>query len=259
MRLHGEESPSACGDHNVPVTSREEAQEMATARGRFLLLGSGEFEPWAAEAERFALSRATGDGSVAILATASGREGETVFERWISMGLRHYESLGITGHAVRVRTRVDALDTGAARLLDDVSMVFFSGGSPKYLAQTITGTPVWDGVVRVLERGGVFAGCSAGAMIAGAAGIGFPFASGLGLLPTTAVGVHWDALSAWWIRWLRDLAPRRLPANVRFVGVAERTAIASDADDWRVFGTGNVDMRHGAERRALGPGQRFPV
>ncbi len=26
MRLHGEESPSSCGDHNVPVTRREEAQ-----------------------------------------------------------------------------------------------------------------------------------------------------------------------------------------------------------------------------------------
>src|ERR1017187_4650550 len=232
---------------------------MATARGRFLLLGSGEFAPWAAEAERFALSGATGDGSVAILATASGREGESVFERWISMGLSHYESLGITGHAVRVRTRVDALESSAARLLDDVSMVFFSGGRPKYLAQTMTGTPVWDGVLRVLERGGVFAGCSAGAMIAGAAGMRFPFASGLGLLPATAVGVHWDALSAWWIRWLRDLAPRRLPSGVRFVGIAERTAIATDADSWRVFGAGVVDMRRGSERRALSAGQRFPM
>ena len=54
---------------------------MTSERGRFLLLGSGEFEPWAADAERFALSGATGDGSVAVLATASGREGDSVFER----------------------------------------------------------------------------------------------------------------------------------------------------------------------------------
>ena len=60
---------------------------MGAERGRFLLLGSGEFEPWAAEAERFALSGAAGDGSVAVLATASGREGDSVFERWIGMGL----------------------------------------------------------------------------------------------------------------------------------------------------------------------------
>lgn len=231
---------------------------MTDQRGRFLLLGSGEFEPWAAAAERFALSEATGDGSVAVLATASGREGEAVFEGWTNRGLTHYESLDIRAHAVRVRTRVDALNASVAKPLDDASMVFFSGGSPKYLAQTIAGTPVWDGVRRLLDRGGVFAGCSAGAMIAGAAGLRFPFASGLDLLPSTAVGVHWDALSGWWIRWLRDLAPRRLPLHVRFVGIAEHTAIASDGEAWRIFGSGTVDMRYGRERRAFVAAERFP-
>lgn len=231
---------------------------MSRARGRFLLLGSGEFEPWSEDAERFALAGAAGDGSVAVLATASGREGDAVFERWTAMGLTHYESLGIAARALRVRGRTDALDPSIALQLDDVSMVFFSGGSPKYLAQTLRGTPVWDGVLRLLDRGGVFAGCSAGAMIAGAPGMRFPFASGLGLLPTTAVGVHWDALSAWWIRWLRDLAPRRLPPSVRFVGVAEHTAVASDGDSWTVFGDGTVDMRQGRERRAFTAGQHFP-
>jgi cyanophycinase len=231
---------------------------MTSERGRFLLLGSGEFEPWAADAERFALSGAAGDGSVAVLATAAGREGGSVFERWIGMGLLHYASLGITAHAARVRTRADAFEPDVANLLDDVSMVFFSGGSPKYLAQTVNGTPVWDGVQRLLERGGVFAGCSAGAMIAGAAGMRFPFGSGLGLLPASAIGVHWDALSGWWIRWLRDLAPRRLPPAVRFAGVAEHTAIASDGDAWRVFGAGVVDVRRGRERQAFGAGERFP-
>jgi cyanophycinase len=175
------------------------------------------------------------------------------------MGVRHYESLGITGHPVRVRTRIDALDANTATLLDNVSMVFFSGGSPKYLAQTLSGTPLWDGVQRLLNRGGVFGGCSAGAMIAGATGMPFPFASGLGLLPTTALGVHWDALSGWWIRWLRDRAPRRLPPSVRFLGVAEHTAIATDGDGWQVFGTGVVDVRRGSDRQDFGHGQRIPL
>ena len=96
---------------------------MTDQRGRFLLLGSGEFEPWAAAAERFALSEATGDGSVAVLATASGREGEAVFEGWTNRGLTHYESLDIRAHAVRVRTRVDALNASVAKPLDDASMV----------------------------------------------------------------------------------------------------------------------------------------
>jgi len=236
-----------------------------TRRGRFLLLGSGEFEPWVGEAERFVLAGASGDGSVAVLATASGREGRPVFERWTAMGLAHYESLGITARALHVATRADAFAVGSADVLDVASMVFFSGGSPGYLAQTMTGTPVWDGVQRLLARGGVFAGCSAGAMIAGAAAthggarpLPFPFGSGLGLLPTTALGVHWDALSGWWIRWLRDLAPGRLAAGIRFIGLPERTAIASDGDHWRVFGMGKVDVRTRRRRSAFGAGETFP-
>jgi cyanophycinase len=226
--------------------------------GRFLLLGSGEFEPWSGEAERFALGEASGDGSVAVLATASGREGDAVYARWTGMGLAHYDSLGIAARVVPVRTHAEALDPAMATPIHGASMVFFSGGSPKYLAETLSGTPVWDAVLRLVDRGGVFAGCSAGAMIAGAPGMRFPFASGRGLLPTTAVGVHWDALSAWWIRWLRDLAPRRLPSKVRFIGIAENTAIASDGDAWRVFGAGEVDTRLGPDRRAYHLGDRFP-
>ncbi len=231
---------------------------MTSERGRFLLLGSGEFEPWSADAERFALSGAAGDGSVAILATAAGREGDAVFERWNAMGLAHYASLGVAATALPVRNRVDALDPKWAAAIDAASMVFFSGGSPKYLAQSIGGTPVWQAIQRLVERGGVYAGCSAGAMVTGATGMRFPFSSGLGLLPTSALGVHWDALSAWWIRWLRDLAPRRLPGAVRFIGVAENTAVASDGDSWRVFGSGVVDMRRGRERLAFRQGDQFP-
>jgi cyanophycinase-like exopeptidase len=231
---------------------------MTAERGRFLLLGSGEFEPWAADAERFALAHAAGDGSVAVLATASAPEGDAVFERWTGMGLRHYESLGIAAQPVRIKTRGDAQNAGLANLLDGVSMVFFSGGSPKYLAETMRGTPAWDAIGRLVDRGGVFGGCSAGAMVAGATGLGFPFASGLGLLPETALGVHWDALSRWWIRWLRDLAPRRVRPPASFIGVAENTAVASDGDSWRVFGAGEVDVRRGSTRESFLAGQQFP-
>src|SRR5580704_6340897 len=95
-----------------------------TDTGRFLLLGSGEFEPWSGDAERFALSGASGDGTVVVLATASGREGEAVFDRWTTMGLAHYASLNIPSIAVRVRNRDDAMAPGMADAIDSASMVF---------------------------------------------------------------------------------------------------------------------------------------
>ena len=75
----------------------------------FLLLGSGEFEPWSHEVEAEALAGATGDGRVAILPTASAPEGDEVFERWGRMGLGHYAERAVPAEIVPVRTRDDAL------------------------------------------------------------------------------------------------------------------------------------------------------
>jgi cyanophycinase len=228
-------------------------------------MGSGEFEPWSGEAERFALSEATGDGTVAVLATASAPEGAAVYDRWTEKGLSHYRELGITARPVRVLGREDALDPANAGAVEAASMVFFSGGSPRFLAATLQGTPVWAAILGLLERGGVFAGCSAGAMVAGAArspqgGGRLPlnFRSGLGLVPDTAFGVHWDRFGRWPLKIVRGVLVGGLPAGVRLIGIAENTAVVSDGDAWRVFGLGTVDVRDRGRRQTLGEGQTFP-
>ena len=58
-------------------------------RWSLALLGSGEFEPWTDELERELLAGATGDGSVAIVATASASEG-SAYHHWVEKGLAHY-------------------------------------------------------------------------------------------------------------------------------------------------------------------------
>jgi cyanophycinase-like exopeptidase len=128
----------------------------------FLLMGSGEFEPWSEEVERAALQGAQGDGSVAIVPTASFPDGRAIFERWGAMGLAHYEAMGVPASIVPLEDRSDAMRKGVASLVADASMVFFSGGKPRYLARAIDGTPFWDGLLAALDRGAVFAGCSAG-------------------------------------------------------------------------------------------------
>ena len=76
----------------------------------FLLLGSGEFEPWSTEVESLALADAVGDGSVAILPTASASEGDHVFDRWGRMGLVHYAESGVPASVVPLKVREDASD-----------------------------------------------------------------------------------------------------------------------------------------------------
>jgi len=213
----------------------------------FLLMGSGEFEPWSAEIERAALDGRT--GPVAVLPTASSMEGDTVFERWGRMGLDHYASMAVEARVLPVKTREDAEDETIARALDDAAMIFFSGGKPAHLASTILGTELWERMSTALDRGAVYAGCSAGALIASQSreqrrerGTRAGWVFGLGLVPHVSFGVHWDKVKV--IPGLRSFVMSRIPRGSWFIGLDERTAILGDGVDWRVFGLGGVMIRH---------------
>jgi cyanophycinase-like exopeptidase len=225
----------------------------------FFLLGSGEFEPWADPIEARLLSEATGDGSVAILPTASSTEGEAVFRRWGDMGLTHFAAAGVPAEVVPVRTRADAHRDDVADRTEAASMIYLSGGKPTHLAEVLHGTPLLAAIERALARGAVWAGCSAGAMVVSRARVGGTGGSawrfGLGLLPHVAVGVHWDKVrrlpgAAWWMS-------SRLPEGTWFIGIDERTAIVGDGESWEVHGTAAAHVRGDDERESYPAGSRF--
>ncbi len=228
----------------------------------FLLLGSGEFEAWSHDVEAEALGAATGDGRVAILPTASATEGDHVFERWAWMGLDHYAERGVAAEVVPVRTREDALSDELAGRIRDASMVFFSGGKPQYLAEVMDGTACWTAVRHLIDRGGVYAGCSAGAMVASRSlaqratkprrGTGWLF--GLGLIPHATFGAHWDRMRK--IPGVSAFLTSRTDGSW-FIGIDERTAILGDGERWDVRGIGSVTVRSGAETQTYRAADRF--
>ena len=232
------------------------------ARRTFLMLGSGEFEAWVADAEHLALAGATGDGSVVVLPTASATDGQEVFDRWARMGVEHYEAAGITAHALPVKAREDAMRDDFVGRVRDASMVFFSGGKPKHLAEVMDGTPLWSAVLASVARGGVYAGCSAGAMVASQARdsegandgrTGWTF--GLGVLPHISFGVHWDKVR--FVPGLRPFVMSRIPRGTWFVGIDERTAVLGDGSRWQVFGRGKAMVRHAKGTESYGAGDSF--
>jgi cyanophycinase-like exopeptidase len=100
-----------------------------------------------------------------------------------------------------------------------------------------------------LDGGAVFAGCSAGALIASQSreqrrerGVRTGWVFGLGLVPHVSFGVHWDKVKV--IPGLRSVVMSRIPPGSWFVGLDERTAILGDGHRWRVYGVGEVTVRH---------------
>lgn len=240
--------------------------EVRARRARLAgLLGSAEFEPWTEPADRHLLDRATGDGRVLLLATASAPDGEGVYHAWLRKGLGHYAALGVPAAAIDIRTRDDALHPGpAADAVERASMIFFSGGNPAYLANALRDTPLWDAVVAALARGAAFAGCSAGACLAGdlapasvtddAASV--EWVPALGMLPGALVVPHWDVLDVY----RPGQRSRLVNGHARgrtLLGIDEVTAAVCDEDGWHVAGDGSVLVQRGVRWRRFAAGDRF--
>jgi cyanophycinase len=228
-----------------------------TANRRFLLMGSGEFEPWSEEVERSALEGRP--PRVAICPTASAPEGEGVFERWGRMGLEHYRAMGVEPEVVPLRTREDADREEVSGALAGVGMVFFSGGNPRYLADAIRKTRFWSALNDALDGGAVYAGCSAGAMVASRRPdakprFGAAWVSGMGLVPGGSFGVHWDRMR--FIPGMRGFVTARAKGGW-FAGIDERTAILGDGAEWLVYGLGSVHLRLDGATHRFAAGQRF--
>ena len=220
----------------------------------FALLGSGEFLPWTSEVDAWVLERATGEG-VLILPTASAPEGDRVFDRWGRMGLDHYQAAGVPAEVVPLKTRDDAMNADLAAKVDGAAVVYFSGGNPAFLAATLMDSPFWEAVLRGLDRGMAYAGCSAGIACLGEVAPDSTsndptsahfWRPGLGLFPKTYFGPHWDALDVY-VPGLRQTIIASIPSDSRLLAIDEDTAVVGDGTEWTVIGAGQAALLDAGE------------
>jgi cyanophycinase len=216
------------------------------------LLGSGEFEPWTVELDRWLLNRAGGDGTVLIAPTAAAREGDAVFDRWGEKGVAHFAEGGVDARVLPLKTRDDAWRREVVDPLERASLVYFSGGNPWYLAETLRDTPAWAVIAERIDDGLAFAGCSAGMAFltertfdSDEHDVSRVFKPGMGYaLPGVVFGPHWDKVDIW-IPGARDRIAATVPPGGVLVGVEEDTGLVGDGTDWSVVGRHDVHVFRG--------------
>ena len=143
---------------------------MTTAHhGTIALVGAGEFLPPMLPVDKYLVERLIETPRVAIVPTASAPDGGDVPARWAKLGVEHFAQLGVAVEPVMLLDHADANDTGIVSQLAAANFVYFSGGKPRYLLETLQGTAAWQTILDMFARGGIIAGCSAGAMALGAA------------------------------------------------------------------------------------------
>lgn len=231
--------------------------------GPVALVGAGEFLPGMAEVDaRLLASTGRARPRVVVLPTAAAPDGEVVFQRWASMGVDHFARLGAEVEPVFVRDRAGADDPAAAQAVGEADLVYLSGGKPSYLLRSLQDTAVGRALAGVHRRGGVLAGCSAGAMAL--AGHAFDFRvrlspwpvrwqRGLDLAPGIAVIPHYDA----WAEAFCALIALQAPRESVVLGIDEETAVIGRDGSWQVDGASRVTVWRGRHRERYRAGETF--
>lgn len=217
-------------------------------KGLIALAGSGEYLPVMEDVDRHLLASRSQNGRkprVICLPTAAGREGDVSVNRWSGMGVSHFEKLGAEVDALRIIDRESADDPRWEPLIERADLVYFSGGDPNYLFQTMNGSRAWNAALRAWERGAVYAGCSAGAMILARRIPSFRLfgaIEGFDVIPAQFIIPHFDAIPAAFKPLIFALR-RQLGNGERMFGVDEDTALVGAlGGEWKVMGRGRVHI-----------------
>ena len=189
---------------------------------------------------------------VICLPTAAGNEGPERIAYWSDLGVSHFSKLGTQVEALPVVTRQDAQDEALAQRVGGADLVYLSGGRPDTLHATLKDSLVWDSILGVLKRGGILAGCSAGAMVQGEWMPGFPrWQRAFKLLPGAVVIPHFDEVPAWLARIVRLW----VGSKGQMLGIPGYTALTVNGEECRVLGQGPVVVWGRSGKRSYASGE----
>ena len=234
--------------------------------GSLGLVGSGEYLPQLAEFEKSLIEDGIANGKKPIflqIPTAAGRESENRIEFWKQLGKEQAERLGYESKFLPVLKREDADNPEFVESVKDAALIYFSGGDPHYLADTLINTPLWHGIYENWQSGGSLAGCSAGAMVLSTHVPNFRLSrhqstEGFGIIENVRVIPHFNKF----FKWIPESAAKLLmhvPDDSVLIGIDELTAIVKrgGSDFWQVYGQAKLHILKGLPEAQFSHGQEI--
>jgi cyanophycinase len=214
--------------------------------GLIALVGSGEYLPVMEDVDRHLLaSLNVKTPRVVCLPTAAGQEGDESINRWSRMGVEHFKKLGADVTALRITDKASADDEPYVSTLENADLIYFSGGNPNYLYETLKGSRAWTAMQKAWSSGAVYAGCSAGAMILAKRIPSFRLfgiIEGFAVVPVQFILPHFDAVPAMF-KPLISALKAQLKKGECMLGIDEDTALVGSLGlEWKVMGAGKVHL-----------------
>ena len=235
--------------------------------GLIALVGAGEYLPIMNEVDRHLLASVNTKGRaprVVCMPTAAGQEGDDSINRWLKMGVEHFEALGAEVTPARIIDLQSANDPQWESALSNADLIYFSGGKPGYLYETMQGSRAWHAAQKAWERGAVYAGCSAGAMILAdripnLRMVGLKSLEAFQIFPARFVIPHFDRMRGFVSAYLFAIRPQ-LKDDQFILGIDENTALVGKLDgNWKVMGEGKVHLITCDEEKIFDAGEKVSI
>ena len=234
----------------------------------FALLGAGEFETWHDEIDRALLDGSDGDGSRPRSSPAASRPKARRFSaRGGRRALAHYARLGDRRPGARRCGRVRTPERpDVVAMLDEASLVFFSGGNPWYLATVLLDTPFWAPSAGAAPRRARVRGMQRGGGVPDRddlrqrrAGPRPGVQARAGLRPGTPCSRRTGTSSTIGIPGARAAITAAAPPSGTLVALDEDTAMVGDGASWTVHGRQGIHLYRGGAWSDHVAGDRFDL
>ncbi len=221
---------------------------------RVALVGGDEFRAGCLEMDREILRAIEKSAPrVLILPTAAASQNPS---KAASNGVAYFQDLGAEASSLMVLSKREANDSDFLAPLDIADLVYFTGGSPGHLLQTLSASVLLERLRTARARGAVLAGSSAGAMVLGPWMGPRGWSEALGILDGIAVMPHHERADP-------DDAARELmssaPPGLTVLGIDAMTCCFGGPEEWAVFGSGGVTVYEGGRWRKHRPGEFFTI
>ena len=218
--------------------------------GTIALVGGDEFRSGCEEMDTAILHEAGVQHPKVLIVPTAAVEGSPA--KAAANGVSYFSGLGAQASSLMVLEAAHANDPELVSALDDVHMVYFSGGNPAYLLESIAGSLLLRKVTEVLERGAILAGSSAGAMVLGSWMRFRGWKTALGVVPGVATMPHHERSDPDSVA--KELA-ESAPDGLAVLGIPGKSCCLKVPGGWKVLGVGAVTLYQGGSWRQFDPGE----
>jgi cyanophycinase len=202
---------------------------------KIALLGGDEFRPGCEFIDRAVLnSTCKSSPKVLIVPTAAALENPTLASL---NGISYFSNLDADASSLMVLDSEDANNQELLKPLIECDVVYFTGGNPRYLIDVIVNSVFLERIYGVLDRGGVVAGSSAGAMMLGRYMSFEGWYSGTGVAGNVVILPHHESIDPDFVA--EKFSEESLKSIIGF-GIDSQTGFFKMPLGWTVFGEGNV-------------------